>query len=47
MVDRRAYFTGPVRTLLDFAGGGAMKEKAKAMGGYTLADTGRVRWLSP
>ena len=47
VVDRRAYFTEPVRTLLDFAGGGAMKEKAEAMGGYALADTGRVRWLSP
>ncbi len=47
VVDRRAYFTGPVRTLLDFAGGGAMKEKAKAMGGYVLSDTGQVRWLSP
>ncbi len=47
VVDRRAYFTRPVRALLDFAGGGAMREKAKAMGGYTLSGTGKVRWLSP
>ena len=47
VVDRRAYFTAPVRALLDFAGGKAMKEKAKSMGGYTLSGTGEVRWLSP
>lgn len=47
VVDRRAYFTDPVRTLLDFAGSEAMKAKAKAMGGYVVSDTGRVRWLSP
>ena len=47
VVDRRAYFTGPVRALLDFAAGKAMKEKAKAMGGYVLSETGKVRWLSP
>ena len=47
VVDRRAYFTDPVRALLDFAGGKAMKEKAMAMGGYVLSETGKVRWLSP
>ena len=47
VVDRRAYFTDPVRALLDFAAGEAMKEKAKAMGGYVLSETGKVRWLSP
>ena len=47
VVDRRAYFTDPVRALLDFAAGKAMKEKAKAMGGYVLSETGKVRWLSP
>ena len=47
VVDRRAYFTRPVRALLDFAAGRAMREKAKAMGGYALSDAGRVRWLSP
>ena len=47
VVDRRAYFTDPVRALLDFAAGKAMKEKARAMGGYVLSETGKVRWLSP
>ena len=47
VVDRRAYFTDPVRKLLDFAGGEKMKAKAEAMGGYRLPDTGAVRWLSP
>lgn len=47
VVDRRAYFTRPVRALLDFAAGRAMREKAKAMGGYALSDAGTVRWLSP
>ena len=47
LVDRRAYFTEPVRTLLDFAAGEAMRKKADAMGGYVLNDTGAVRWLSP
>ena len=47
VVDRRAYFTDPVRALLDFAAGEAMKAKAKAMGGYVLSENGKVRWLSP
>ena len=47
LVDRRAYFTEPVRALLDFAAGDAMREKADAMGGYRLEDSGAVRWLSP
>ena len=47
VVDRRAYFTEPVRTLLDFSRGEAMKKKARSMGGYGLSGTGAVRWLSP
>ncbi len=47
LVDRRAYFTEPVRALLGFAAGEAMREKADSMGGYRLEDTGAVRWLSP
>ena len=47
LVDRRAYFTEPVRTLLAFAGGEAVRAKAEAMGGYSMPDTGSVRWLSP
>ena len=47
LIDRRAYFTDRVQTLLAFARGAAMKRKADAMGGYDLSETGHVRWLSP
>ena len=47
IVDRRAYFTDPVQTLLAFARDDALKRKAAAMGGYDLSETGVVRWLSP
>jgi putative molybdopterin biosynthesis protein len=47
LVDRRAYFTEPVQRLVTFARGRALQEKAAAMGGYDLSDTGTVRWLSP
>ena len=47
LVDRRAYFTDRVQTLLAFARGDALKHKAAAMGGYDLSETGTVRWLSP
>ena len=47
LVDRRAYFTGPVQRLLAFARDAALERKAAAMGGYDLSETGTVRWLSP
>lgn len=47
LIDRRAYFTDRVQTLLAFARGDALKRKADAMGGYDLSETGHVRWLSP
>ena len=47
LADRRAYFTDPVQTLLTFARGDALEQKASAMGGYDLSETGTVRWLSP
>ena len=47
LVDRRAYFTAPVQTLLAFTRGDTLKRKAVAMGGYDLSETGTVRWLSP
>ena len=47
LVDRRAYFTDPIQTLLAFARGEALEHKAAAMGGYDLSETGTVRWLSP
>ena len=47
LIDRRAYFTDAVQTLLDFARGTAFHNKAISMGGYDLSDAGSVRWLSP
>lgn len=46
LIDRRSYFTGPVQALLAFARGGSLRNRAEAMGGYDLSDTGSVRWLS-
>lgn len=45
LVDRRAYFTDPVQTLLSFAQTGSFRAKAVALGGYDLAGLGDVRWL--
>ncbi len=47
LVDRRAYFTDPVQKLLAFARESAFRQKATAMGGYDLRESGAVRWLSP
>ena len=47
LVDRRAYFTDPVQTLLAFARTDAFRDKAAAMGGYDIGALGTVRWLSP
>ena len=47
LVDRRAYFTDPVQKLLAFARDPALQQKAAAMGGYDLSESGTVRWLSP
>ena len=47
LVERRSYFTEPVQRLLAFARDPALRQKAAAMGGYDLSETGTVRWLSP
>ncbi|PWE33872.1 excisionase [Maritimibacter sp. 55A14] len=47
LIDRRAYFTDPVQRLLAFCATDALREKADAMGGYDLAPSGAVRWLTP
>lgn len=47
LIDRKSYFTEPVQTLFAFALTAEFKDKAAALGGYDLAETGRVRWLSP
>lgn len=47
LVDRRAYFTGPVRSLFEFARSEAFAQRAGMLGGYDLADLGTPRWLSP
>ena len=47
LINRRAYFTEPVQTLLAFAHNEPLRRKAASMGGYHLTDLGTVRWLSP
>ena len=47
LIDRRAYFTDPIQKLLAFARSPAHEQKAAAMGGYDLSESGTVRWLSP
>ena len=44
LVDRRAWFEPPLQALFAFCRGGAFAEKARAMGGYSLATHGTVRW---
>ncbi|SPH23699.1 hypothetical protein DEA8626_02765 [Defluviimonas aquaemixtae] len=47
LIDRRAYFTQPVQTLLAFTREEVFREKSESMGGYNIAELGTVRWLSP
>ncbi|MEL7469581.1 MAG: helix-turn-helix transcriptional regulator [Pseudomonadota bacterium] len=47
LIDRHAYFTPPIQTLLRFARTEPFLAKADAMGGYDVSDLGTVRWLSP
>jgi excisionase family DNA binding protein len=47
LIDRRAYFTDPVQTLLAFAQSSVFQDRARGMGGYDVSDLGQVRWLSP
>jgi excisionase family DNA binding protein len=47
LIDRRAYFTDPVQTLLAFTATPAFLTKASALGGYSIENLGAVRWLSP
>ncbi len=46
LIDRRAYFTEPVQTLMAFINSEPFRAKARSMGGYDLGDLGRIRWLS-
>lgn len=41
---RRDYFEGPVQTLLAFARSDAFTRRAAHLGGYDLADLGKVMW---
>lgn len=47
LIDRRAYFTPPLQTLLDFARGSEFRARAEVLGGYDVSAMGSVRWLSP
>ena len=46
LIDRRSYFTEPVQTLLAYARTTDFRDKAASLGGYDLAASGTVRWLS-
>lgn len=46
LIDRRAYFTGPVQRLVAFMRSETMVAKAASLGGYDLNDLGAVRWIS-
>ncbi len=47
LIDRRAYFTDPVQTVLTYAAKKHSRDRADALGGYDLTNCGAVRWLSP
>ncbi len=47
LIDRRAYFTEPVQSLVSFMRSEVIAAKATALGGYETAGMGTVRWLSP
>lgn len=47
LIDRHAYFTAPVQTLLTFCRTPEFAAKAASLGGYDIAPLGTVRWLSP
>lgn len=47
LIDRRAYFTAPVQMLVHFMQSQAFRNKADALTGYDLSETGVVRWISP
>ena len=46
LVDRRAWFTDPVQTLMRFAESDLFQRKAETLGGYDISGLGQVRWLS-
>lgn len=46
LIDRRAYFTQPIQTLLRFCQNASLPEKAARLGGYDIDRLGEVRWLS-
>jgi molybdate-binding protein len=44
LVDRRAWFEPPMQRLLGFLGSEALRDKARALGGYDLGGFGRVHF---
>lgn len=46
LVDRREYFEAPVQSLLGLTGTARFSERAAALGGYDLSETGSVRYNS-
>ena len=44
LVDRKAYFDPAMQDLLAFCHDPAFRQRAESLGGYDLADFGRVVW---
>ena len=47
LVDRREYFEAPVQSLLALARGRRFADRAQALGGYDIEQTGTVRYNAP
>ena len=47
LIGRRAYFEAPLQRLLTFARSQIFAKKAAGMGGYDIADLGRIRFNGP
>ncbi|MCR9275790.1 MULTISPECIES: helix-turn-helix transcriptional regulator [Mameliella] len=44
LIDRRQYFEAPIQALLNFCTGDALREQAARLGGYDIAELGKIRW---
>lgn len=47
LVDRRAWFEPPLRTLFDFTTGKAFRERAAGLAGCDVSELGRIRYNGP
>ena len=44
LVDRKSYFDEPFQMLLEYCGSTEFRQRASTMGGYDVADLGRIHW---